>query len=148
MFVQGAMNPEHLIRLFLAKEYAFSITYSSGIELRIAHHKGLWYVARFSEKKCVDSFTLGDDYYLESPFPLTYAMVEGLVRMKIEQSKVPHDGTYTREFPSFVLSCVFGIFGGLPDKVEKIEVVQPGRNATIDENGEFQLAPRPEDFKK
>lgn len=149
MFIQGLTNPEHVIELFLNKEYAFSVSYKDGIEIRAAHHKGFWYIARIKDGKMLLLIEYGDNNDVVCSDPLAKAMAESIRDLKLSQGAEKRWRIEEREFCGFIISTFLGVIGGKKDDIEKIEVVQPGRNAYIDENtGDFCLSPRPEEWGK
>lgn len=144
MTLEGSFDPSDLIRTFIEREYAFSIAYDNGIELRIGHHKGTWFVGRLQEKKLVGLFEYNDAddvSVLTTQDTLFKSLAEAVRDAEIKQSNaVFEDG---RRFPAIVLEKVFRITGGTPETITRISVVQSDRNARIDEvTGEFILSRR------
>jgi hypothetical protein len=139
MKVQGLINPSHLITMALRYEYAFSVSYKSGVEIRVGHHKGTWTVARMKNGEVLHWVAFGDNAdVMESSDEMVGAFVKSLV------SNLPiRDGENNfRDYPARVLENTIGVIGGRPSNVESIEVVQPGRNAWVErETGAFTLSP-------
>ena len=112
--VEGFYNPAHIIRTFIAKEYAFSYFFE-------------------------DREVRGAQSYNE----LTQSLAEAIMHQNSEEL----DKNPTRATEAEILWKMLEIWGGRAKNVLKITVVQPGRNASIDEETlEFVLSPREEEF--
>lgn len=148
MNIQGFLSPAHFIRTCLENEYAFSVQYTTGVEVRIAHCKGTWTLLRLKNGSPTGWFAYSDSGNVdEASDEFVKAFVESTF-----QSSDKRDfncGTYHRFTDAFKLFQVFRIMGGKDEEVEWINVVQPGRNALLNkETGEFELRPSIEEFRK
>lgn len=142
--VEGFYNPAHVIRTFIAKEYAFSYFFEDR-EIRVAHHKGQWTCAKIIKESGATDWFAWDDCGsgVQSYNELTQSLAEAIMHQNSgELAKNP-----TRGAESEILWKMLEIWGGKAKNVLKITVVQPGRNASIDESTlEFVLNPREEEF--
>lgn len=150
--IQGVYNPTHIIRLFLENEYAFSITYKTGVEVRVSHHKGTWLVGRLKDNTLQNFFDYGDNGDVNGSNgrlvddQLVRRMVEEITRSALAEYKGTSEW---REGHAFALERALRVFGGKVEDIERIDVVQPGRNAVVDYvTGEFALYPREDEFSK
>lgn len=143
MTVTGLFNPSHILRVFLAKEYAFEIRYPDQI-VRIAHGKGTWDLAKLNISGVID-FLAVQDYG---------AGVTGTNTMSVALfKKIGEDILFgdnlTREKDAQAIEKALSIWGGDPKTIQEIVAVQPGRNACINERtGEFDLSARQNEFFK
>lgn len=151
MTVTGFPNPSHVIRLFIANEYAFDIRYPKH-SVRVAHWKGSWRLAKVRGGEVVDGVTVHDfGTGVESDSELTKALFEKIMEDALEKARKnrPEGRGPDREDDALGIEAALLIWGGRAADVAGIEVVQPGRNALVDfGTGEFSLSPRAEEFRK
>lgn len=149
MHIQGFVVPTHCIRMCLENEYAFLVKYKSGVEVRVAHFKGVWTLLRYKEGKATGWFSFDDS---GSVVDASDAFVRSFIDAIIEGFVVDTKGYgwwNERSMDALLLSKVFAIMGGKDDDVLDVSVIQPGRNATIDKvTGEFDLQPSAAEFRK
>lgn len=143
MILEGLFNPSHVIRLCISREYAFAIQYETS-QIRVAHHKGGWYCGKLRNGKIEDHLIMYDEGSgEETENEMLKALIQTTHAQEFRKTSRP-DG---RDFDALKLEKVLRIWGGSLDKIKKISVVQPGRNAMVDiESGDFILSPRPEEF--
>lgn len=138
MTVTGLSNPTHLLRLFLSKEYAFDVVYPTHI-IRIAHRKGFWCL----RKSTGDYLTVGD-YSNGSLVDCANSMTRALFETLITEN-LPLDATRADE--ASVIERAMRIWAGNPNTITEFIVVQPGRNASIDQDtGDYVLSAQPSCF--
>lgn len=144
MIVEGLTNPSHVIRSFLINEYAFSIAYITH-EVRIAHHKGTWYCVKIKNDAVEDSILIQDDF---SGVVTDSEMAEALYeQIQVDSAKKIHFPSDRRD-EAYVIEKFLRIWGGRTGTVVKISAVQPGRNASINQDtGDFVLSPAELEFK-
>lgn len=142
MTVEGLFNPSHVLRSFIAAEYAFCVFYPKH-EIRIAHQKGSWYCVKMEKTEIIDTIQIDDSFGSHwAMMDMTEALYDSL---KTQHRSLPP----TRENEALVIEKFLKIWGGKTQTVGKIVAVQPGRNAIIDgDTGEFELSPREDEFKK
>ncbi len=143
MLIQGLFNPSHVIRELFLCEYAFSIHWSKTKEVRVAHRKGVWYLVKVSKDKVVDYFEIDDTWN----FPTKpNGLLEGFLK---SQRELYDDETSSRPVIAHALCELLHFWADDLKNIDIINVVQPGRNASINQStGMFDLSPRPEDWKK
>lgn len=148
MTVTGLFNPTHILRDFLAREYAFSIVYP-GRSLRVAHAKGTWTCAKIQNGHVVDYIVIQDCCSgIDCKNEMTLSL------FKIIQDQVHKDhakrfpgGFMSREIDAKFIEMAFMIWGGHPRTIISMDVLQPGRNANVDEtDGNIGLSPREGEF--
>lgn len=145
MMIQGFPNLAHVVREFFLCEYAFEITYLNHPSVRVAHHKGIWSLVRHDKTGTItDAFEIDD--FAQHP-AIVFSPPSGLIRGFLS-SKLPDSETITRTKIANALTELIHFWGGPLEEIHTINVIQPGRNASLSETGEFVLAPRPEDWKK
>ena len=151
MTVEGLFNPSHLIRTFLAHEYAFSIFYPKH-EIRIAHGKGTWSCVKIRQGQVIDWVIIQDmGTGNESENEMTKALFDKIQQDNWENIKYRfrEDQLCDRDGDSLFIENALTVWGGKTSSIEEIVVVQPGRNASVDERtGEYILHPRIGEFVK
>lgn len=147
MVISGEYNPSHIVKEFLGREYAFTIGYSTGVLVNVGHHKGVWYLAKIKDKKVVDYFELEDCFsFIRAENDMTRGLIDAQTQVK---GRLYKDDNDARAYPASVIEAVLCVWGGKPQSITDIVVVQAGRNAWIDEKtGSFDLHPRPEEWSK
>lgn len=142
MKLEGFFNEAHLVRLFLAKEYAFVLTYGNK-RVHIAHTKGSWSIAKMDLDIVLDHFVIHD---CQSGFEAKNELTSGLIEkmMELDASKES-----SREADAALIFSILEIWAGNHNKIQAIHVMQPGRNAWVDEHtGMFSFSPRENEFYK
>lgn len=135
MNIHGKPVFAHTLQNFLEKEYAFFILYEGGIELRVAHSKGIWYFMQRRNKEVLHTFSFGDNGDVEADNDLVLAFLKEKLKGRGDELAL----NATRRFISTIISdALIAMYG---DKVAEVEVVQPGRNAMLKEDGSFTLSP-------
>lgn len=148
MNIQGLLSPTHLIRLCLEHEYAFSVTFKENVEIRVSHYKGTWKVLRMKEDVVTGWFSYCDSGALEQA---SDDFIQAFVCSVIETFKKDRNqfGEYHRSTDALLLSRLIQIIGGKDEDIITVSIVQPGRNALLNEDtGDFELYPRIEEFRK
>lgn len=145
MEIRGLFNPTHSLRLFLSHEYAFEITYPNKT-VRAAHCKGAWTIVKIRLDKVEDYFEFDDcDEGHRAENEMTYGLIAEFRenrRKKVDYSEL------SRDSDAALIEKILRIWAGDPNKILAMTVVQPGRNAKVDPTtGDFELSPRPEEFK-
>ena len=143
MFIQGLSNPSHVLRCFLANEYAFEIAYPNH-SVRVAHGKGTWSMGKVKDGNVVGRIEVLDCFSgCSSDDEMTRGLYEEIQRMRTERKKDAHG----RDEEAYVIEMFLRIWGGKPSGITAVHVVQPGRNAWVGEStGEFSLSPRWEEW--
>jgi len=141
--VEGFYNPAHIIRTFIAKEYAFSYFFEDR-EIRIAHEKGVWTFAKVKKDlESSDWFSWAD---MASGIFSQNELTKSFAESVIAQNGELIDGT--REGEAEVIWKVLEIWAGKGSKVMNIVVRQPGRNARVEEETlEFAFHPAQAEFR-
>lgn len=136
MTVDGFANPHDVLKCFLAREYAFSY-YLRGKEIRIGHHKGCWFCVKLQDGVVQDSFRWYDAFSeRQSDNEMTKSLLDFIASGNT-------DTEITRDSEAGIILKALDIWAGPSNEVTKISVVQPERNATVDEKtGEFSLSRR------
>ena len=138
--IEGFVNTEHLLRAFIENEYAFSFSWGDEREVRIAHHKGLWTLAKLEKNKVKSWFSMSDSFDFEISEPLLRGLVETLLVLKKDYLK---RHTQERQIESFILAKILHIWGGDICNIKKFSCVQPCRNGSVDRSsGDFVLNPQ------
>jgi len=150
MLLQGPVNQSHLIRMMLENEYAFSVQYEDKKEIRCAHYKGLWTVAFYKNGLLWKTFCMDDTCNMDNHSWQIDPILKGFMEARKERLESKYEnGDFHREYPAEVLYDILVLLAGHNNNIQTINIVQPGRNARIDEfTGEFFLAPREGEFKK
>lgn len=139
MKIEGFVNPEHIVRAFIANEYAFELQWSDRSSVRVAHHKGTWCIAKIKKIDGKDLLIEGFDYNdlcgLSSTglLPNASPFVKGFFSSKLGETGG------SRYSQAKMLGDFINIWGGKLQDIECAVVVQPGRNAVIHEDGQFSL---------
>lgn len=144
MLLQGVFDPTHIIREFFAHEYAFSVQWPTDISVRIAHRKGVWYLAKLKKEKVADYFAVDDGWNYPNLLPAPQSLIRGFIEAKKEMLT----GEEGRHEVAVVLTDLLNFWGGDLEKIKEINVLQPGRNASVSENGTFDLEPREDEWHK
>lgn len=150
MIIEGILNPKHLLTVFLIKEYGFSIIYPNH-EIRIGHRKGIWYCAKIKNNQVIDFVEINDEIkILNARNELTKSVLETVVEQEINEWEGEEKGfIHNRNWMADMLIKFLKIWGGKMSEIQKISVVQPGRNSSIDEfTGNFDFNPREEEWDK
>lgn len=136
-------DPSFFIRLCLESEYAFTIVYHDLTQVRVAHGKGNWSLAKVPKKGEIDYIDHYSDCFsgFSSKSPLVAGMLKGL------ESEVPKNLDDWRRGPAWVLERFIKLWAYGADIVEII-VHQQGRNAYVDELGVFTFSPREDEWIK
>lgn len=143
MIVEGLFNPSHIVRTFVSHEYAFEIKYKDHA-IRIAHTKGTWSCCKLKDGTVIDYVEIND---CRSGVDSDNGMLEALVESIQEQLAAKNATTNERDWDGKMIEKVLSIWGGKPSSIERISVVQPGRNAWVDNTtGNFFFAPREGEF--
>lgn len=145
MIVTGLFNPSHILRVFLAKEYAFEIMYPDQL-VRITHGKGTWNLAKLNAFGVID-FLVIQDYGtgISGSNKMSVALFKTIAAeiLPIEMTDI------TREVDAKAIEKALRVWGGDPTTILGITAVQPGRNAGLNEDtGDFELRPRENEFFK
>jgi hypothetical protein len=147
MLLEGLYNQDHFIKMMLEKEYAFSLAYTDGHEVRVGHHKGNWTFAQFKNGELVRTFDIDDRPDMGYEFKID-ALLRGYTTSRIEFHEKKVEDNF-RELPAKVILDVVKLLVGEKNQVVRVDVKQPGRNAHIDQfTGEFSFSPREGEFKK
>jgi len=147
MKIQGFFDPTHIIRTFIANEYAFELQWINRPLVRIAHHKGTWFFAKIDQEgSVVDRFNYGDNGDLD--FMEDGSKASPFVQGFIASRRNDKGDTTSRYAQAKVLVDLIHFWGGKLQEVDLINVVQPGRNATLLADGEFSLVPREDEWTK
>lgn len=143
MQIEGFTNPSHILRTFIAREYAFSYEVGEDKEIRVAHAKGSWYFGKLKAGVPVDYFVWSDScsgIYSENEMTKSY------LEERISLWKRSCD---TRDSEADLIESALHVWAGAPTSIKSFCVVQPGRNAQLDESTlDFTLFPRVEEFHK
>ena len=136
MKLTGKVNSSHLLHMMIEREYAFLITWENK-SVRVAHYKGTWELAKIKDGSIVERVSFCDDYTTivtpQNPLSL------GLLNKLSEEYKLKGlEGN--RRACSAVLVPFLEIWGGIFSQIETIEIMQDGRNATLDPSGDFALS--------
>jgi hypothetical protein len=133
----------------LENEYAFSVKYNSGVEVRVAHFKGVWTLLRYKEGKATGWFSFDDSgSVVDASDAFVRSFIDAVLERFVEDTK-GYGWWNERSMDALLLSKVFGVMGGKDSDVTHISVVQPGRNAILDpKTGEFDLQPSEPEFRK
>ncbi len=148
MTVEGFFNPSHILRTCLSREYAFSISYPKH-EVRVGHHKGTWFCGKLKEGILIDYIEITDCFSgSRSKNDMTkafYDQIAGDAEKKLGKSR--DQDNWDRNDEAEPIEKFLSVWGGRPATILKIQVVQPGRNSSVDEDtGEFYFSPREEEF--
>lgn len=144
MLIQGFFTQSSFIQLMLEHEDAFSLMYEDGKEIRCAHYKGDWTMVLIEGKKVKKAIAVNDSLNVNrfnnfEPDPL----IQGFVSAKQEILQGRYEGREYRELPAAIINELFLLLAGHENRVKTINVVQSGRNGTVDcITGEFHLQPR------
>ena len=144
MLIQGSFNPAHILREFLMCEYAFSVHWPEELSVRIAHRKGVWTLAKMVGDTVVDFFAVDDTWY----YPNLYKQPSGLIRGFLSEKQENSFSDNQRMDIADALTDLLRFWAQGLEKITEINVLQPGRNASVSEEGRFDLAPRIDDWKK
>lgn len=138
MLVEGFSNPSHILKSFIANEYAFSF-YLKDKEIRVAHHKGTWTFAKLKDGILQDHFEWYDTFSgCLSQNELTHSFISSI------QKGAKGDISRNNE-AAFIIKAL-EVWAGPLQEIVKVSVVQPGRNAWVDNEGEFKLSASPNEF--
>lgn len=117
--------------------------------MRVAHHKGDWTFAHFKDEKLMRTFDIDDRPamgYMYKIDPLLKGFFEA--RCEIHWKNLETKNNIYREIPALIIMDVVKLLVGSDNQIVQIDVIQPGRNATVNEfNGEFNSYFRPEQAK-
>ena len=130
--INGFYEVAKIMRLFLSQEYVFTVSWENQ-ELRVAHHKGSWELVKMTEDVVVDKLIVFDN----SAFESKNSLLKGLAQVKLEKID-----TIDRNVYACAIVEIIEIWFGNFKEIKSIDVVQPGRNAMIDDGGDFCLGPR------
>lgn len=143
MLIQGFYEQSSFIELMLEHEDAFSLIYEDGKEIRCAHWKGDWTIVLIEDKKIKKAIAVNDSLNVNrfndfEPDPL----IQGFVSAREELLRGRYEGREYRELPAAIINELLSLLAGHENRVETINVVQSGRNSTVDRiTGEFELQP-------
>jgi hypothetical protein len=142
MLLSGNFNREHILRQFFSCEYAFKIFWDH-LEIRVAHHRGTWYLVKVEKEVFTDYFEINDQWIV---WDKANPILQGFIQA---QKELFDTGERTmREAIAIALTNVLTVWGDVLQRIKGVEVIQPGRNASIDdETGDFWLAPQIDQWK-
>lgn len=145
MIVDGFSNPTHILRTCLAHEYAFSYEINGKV-IHVAHTKGTWSFGKLQNGELIDYFTWGDSFTeVQSSHELTKSFITSI---QLQGKNDKHTILGERDTEARWIEKALYVWAGPSLLIERISVIQPGRNAFVDElSGEFILSPREQDFK-
>jgi len=137
--VSNASFVRSVIEHAIKHEYQFEVswTYTTRTpKVRIAFHKGIYYLCKFEKGKLSDSFYIEDCFALyEAKNPL----LDGLIQQQIETHKLSANGS--REEVACVIANILEVWCSKFSEVEHIKILQAHRNGTLDSEGNFKQAP-------
>lgn len=137
--IEGKYEAAHIFGDFIAREYAFSCHWK-GRELRVAHHKGTWFLAKFDGEVLKDQLEITDAPDVsDCSSPLLKALADEIVFANAKWTDSPND-IGCRARMGIALSKLVGVWVYPLENMERIEVHQPGRNAFLDGKGEFSFS--------
>jgi len=156
MLLQGSYNFTHVVREFFLCEYAFEMDFSETV-IRVAHNKGMWVLWRLCKKTGTrNAFEITDLLtFTNIVFSPADGLIQGFITAKLglkknqnksEQLDHRHQ-VVTRQDIAGVLAEFVYFWCGSDKALNAIDVKQPGRNARLDEHGNFQLMPAMADWK-
>lgn len=125
-----------LVRSLIEGENAFVCRWDK-VELRVAFHKGCWYLVKFKSKKLADRLEATD----APKFETDNTMLKGLVDT-LSKAETETDGDFgLRNWTGRVLTKTISVWCGNLDDIYEIECLQVGRNSFLNEDGEFSFSP-------
>lgn len=143
MVIEGFFKPSHVVRTCLEHEYAFEVVYPK-YTLRVAHTKGVWSCVKLLGAVVVDRIEINDCWGGSAcDNDLTRALYENIEQRHADKAL----GAGIRREEARCIEEFLSIWGGRAAEIQKILVIQPGRNAWVDESGEFECSARVEEFK-
>lgn len=136
LIIEGEFDSEVIIKEMIAREYAIEVTFAAGAILRVGHHKGTWYCVKKTEKTC-DYLEYYDSGDIECDNQLLLGLAKEIDRTTPRKAIYPE--VANRDDCAEVLCRIIPIWVNPFAHVLMIKVIQPGRNAYLEKNGDWSL---------
>lgn len=136
MKIEGTVNPESVVCLFLAEENAFEIEYLNKT-IRVGHTKGIWSFGKILgglKPKLDDWFEWKDRFTgCTAENEVTKALIEQTIsrfdKVELHTLSIP----YLRRHESTAISEVLKIWAGSFSKIIRITILQSHRNSFVEQ---------------
>eukprot|EP00919_Chromeraceae_sp_WS-2016_P001389 GHVR01003460.1.p2 GENE.GHVR01003460.1~~GHVR01003460.1.p2 ORF type:complete len:139 (-),score=0.66 GHVR01003460.1:200-616(-) len=125
--LKGLKDATDIIRCFFEREYAFTVSWDTGILVRVAFTKGMWMLEKRVDESIVDYFEYTDS-------PAVNLCENTLLRGFLEEKERALDGKckdWYRAYPASILTEALNVWGGALNKVKEINVIHTSRNSSF-----------------